>query len=293
MRQHFLTDLWSLIWLLVFLGYLIRSHRRLGNRIGAKALWRMVPGTMPYNIMQLLVTGIVALIIADIFGNDLIAPVYFILWPGLFLLWKYWDRRRTGQALNSSPDLQARLNGQVSPTQPPRATTLPVPSVRPKNKPRDAFRSLGKFAAGVAVLLFVGMGTMIFALSYYHRQAEAEHDKIHIGMTAEQVLSVVQNYFSLHAYSDAPKSGPDDFSHSVSLMIDSDGLLRTYDLSSRQPRMFSPQAAAELMHDKLGDGYEWHWRYTFVNDTPQHISFSVTFGPDGRVKEIKPVYGWD
>jgi hypothetical protein len=47
------------------------------------------------------------------------------------------------------------------------------------------------------------------------------------------------------------------------------------------------------MHERLGDGCEWHWRYTIVNDTPQHFSFSVTFGPDGRVKELKPVYGWD
>jgi hypothetical protein len=58
---------------------------------------------------------------------------------------------------------------------------------------------------------------------------------------------------------------------------------------SRQPRVFSAQAAAELMHERLGDGCEWHWRYTIVNDTPQHFSFSVTFGPDGRVKELKPV----
>jgi hypothetical protein len=48
-----------------------------------------------------------------------------------------------------------------------------------------------------------------------------------------------------------------------------------------------------LMKQKMSDGYEWRWRYTFINDTPQHFSFTVTFGRDGRVKDGTDVWGWD
>ena len=56
--------------------------------------------------------------------------------------------------------------------------------------------------------------------------------------------------------------------------------------------MTEPEAV-ELMKQKMSDGYDWRWRYTFVNDTPMHFSFTVTFGPDGRVKNVTDVWGWD
>lgn len=58
-------------------------------------------------------------------------------------------------------------------------------------------------------------------------------------------------------------------------------------------RQLSRAATAELMKQKMGDGYEWRWRYTFVNATPQHFSFTVTFGRDGRVKNVTDVWDWD
>ena len=48
-----------------------------------------------------------------------------------------------------------------------------------------------------------------------------------------------------------------------------------------------------LMKQKMSGGYEWCWRYTFVNNTPQHFSFTVTFGRDGHVKDVTDVWGWD
>jgi hypothetical protein len=47
------------------------------------------------------------------------------------------------------------------------------------------------------------------------------------------------------------------------------------------------------LHARLHDGYRWSFHYTYINMTPQHVSFSVVFSPDGRVTEVKPVYGWD
>src|SRR6476646_10612451 len=49
--------------------------------------------------------------------------------------------------------------------------------------------------------------------------------------------------------------------------------------------------AAELMKHKMSDGYDWRWQYTFVTATPRHFSFTVTFGREGRVKDISDVWG--
>ena len=47
------------------------------------------------------------------------------------------------------------------------------------------------------------------------------------------------------------------------------------------------------MKQKMSDGYDWRWRFTFINDTLRHFSFTVTFGRDGRVKNVTDVWGWD
>jgi hypothetical protein len=31
----------------------------------------------------------------------------------------------------------------------------------------------------------------------------------------------------------------------------------------------------------------------FINDAPQHFSFTATFGRDGRVKDVTEVWDWD
>jgi hypothetical protein len=291
MIQRTMSDLWLLLCTLVFVGVAVRAYLRLWKRIGVKALWTLVPGTLPYYALRIIVTGIAAAVLAQLASEDGEGLVFLTLWPGLFLLWKYWDRHRR-QAASSLPGFQALPDKQFSTPQPQSPAILPTTLVPPKRK-QPILRILGKFVAAVVLLLIAGIGMVAASLAYYHHLAQVEHDKIRLGMTPEQVLSQVQNYFILAAYSDAPVNGPDDTSHLLTLTTDSNGLLHAYDLPALQARTLSAQAAAELMHEKLGNGYDWHWRYTFVNDTPQHISFIVTFGPDGRVKELKPVYGWD
>jgi hypothetical protein len=51
-------------------------------------------------------------------------------------------------------------------------------------------------------------------------------------------------------------------------------------------------AAIERLHTNH-DGHKWHFHYTNVNATPMHVSFTVVFGPDGRVAEVTPIHGWD
>ncbi len=55
----------------------------------------------------------------------------------------------------------------------------------------------------------------------------------------------------------------------------------------------SESEAIERLHARLHDGYQWHFRYTYLNLTPQHVSFTAVFGSDGRIAEVKPVHGWD
>lgn len=50
--------------------------------------------------------------------------------------------------------------------------------------------------------------------------------------------------------------------------------------------------AAELMKQRMSGGYEWHWKFEFLKDSLLH-SFTVTFGPDGRVKHITDVHTTD
>jgi hypothetical protein len=59
----------------------------------------------------------------------------------------------------------------------------------------------------------------------------------------------------------------------------------------------APQAA-ELMKQKMSGGYEWHCTFTFDKRLmpPTFIAtfgFTVTFGPDGRVKDISDVHTHD
>ena len=274
------SDLLMLPVVLVFLGYLVRSYWRLWKRIGVKALWSFVPGTMPYYLAGALVTFLIAgLVSGTLFG--LVGPwLILILWPVLFFLWKYWDSRRASKTENNSLRSHSSGNDLYSSRQPSHLAT-------------SSTRTLRKVATGVGIFFFGYVVIVLVVLGYSFSQAETERRKIHVGMTAEEVLPALRNYHMLAADSDAPTSGPHDFSHSVSLTIDSNGLFHCQLRCVGKPPVLSAETAAELMHEKLSDGYEWHWHYTFVNLTPQRISFNVIFGSDGRVKEVQAPYGWD
>ena len=43
------------------------------------------------------------------------------------------------------------------------------------------------------------------------------------------------------------------------------------------------------MKQNMSDGYEWRWRYMSRTDRASAY-FSVTFGRDGRVKDISEAY---
>ncbi len=134
---------------------------------------------------------------------------------------------------------------------------------------------------------------IILGLGYYERQAKKERDKVHVGMTVEQVLPLVHGAIGVRAHAILPDNVTDEeLKHYASFFSREDTYCCFAGPDGEKHKLTAPEAAAAL-HQKMSDGYEWVWRYTFVNDTPMHFSFSVTFGTDGRVKKVTDVWGWD
>jgi hypothetical protein len=127
------------------------------------------------------------------------------------------------------------------------------------------------------------------------RRAERVRDSIHVGMTVAEVLHTARDCDVFQASSEAPydKDGSADNIPAMGLSWRRDGTYVTYDRAARQDVHLTEVEAIDRLHIQLHDGYTWHFYYTYINVTPMHVSFSVAFGPDGRVSEINPVHGWD
>lgn len=243
--------------------------------------WTLPPRTLPWYAVRLVVTCMVAGIIASFFGEEG-ALAWILVWPGLFWLWKYWDRRR-GETFPSAAGTQP----SVGPTSRGSSTAIP----RPRLSWRRILRNAALTIVGLVVFFVV---LVVYPLHYSQKQAEAARDKVHVGMMADEVLPAVRGWFGLRAHAVLPENAKDDDgSHYVSLSLDSDGKYHGSVPPNSDLRELSESEAAALLRQKMSDGHEWIWRYTFLNRTPQRFSFSVTFRPDGRVKEVTPVWGWD
>jgi hypothetical protein len=152
-------------------------------------------------------------------------------------------------------------------------------------------KALKRVAASVALIVLVGalmFGAMILYLDQCERLARAERNQVQIGMTVDDVVPLLHGG-GIRAHAVLPDNVSDDQGvHYTTLVAHSDGTFG----SSDAPRLTEHEAVA-LMKQKMSDGYEWRWRYTFINVTPQHFSFTVTFGRDGHVKDVTDVWGWD
>lgn len=159
---------------------------------------------------------------------------------------------------------------------------------------RRVVRKTVTLTAGAFVLIVGMVFVMIYSLGYYARQAKAERDKVHIGMMVDQVLPLVHGAPGIRAHAVLPDTMSDEEGiHYASLTRHEDGTFDCFAAPGCQSNQLTAAEAVALMKQKMSDGYEWRWRYTFINDTPQHLSFTVTFGRDGRVKDITDVWGWD
>lgn len=177
----------------------------------------------------------------------------------------------------------------------PRRSGSVTQAVVPPPVWRRVLRRAVIVMAGAFALIVGLVFLMLLSLGHYARQAGAERDKVHVGMTLEQVLALVHGTPGIRAHAVMPENISDEAGlHYASLMEHEDGTFGCFDaLPDCQFRQLTNAEAVALMKQKMSDGYEWRWRYTFINDTPQHFSFTVTFGRDGRVKDVTEVWGWD
>jgi hypothetical protein len=279
-----LTQVYGLLFLLLIAGTMFQSARRHRRRDGAerKRVWR----EKLWYAFRLGATGVVALVIALMVVDDWAAAVWIVLWVGLYWLWKFWERRnKKGSAAAAVPVA----------TPPP----LPEPQALPDNVTRRPLwqrvvRKTIILGSGAVVFIVVMVGVMTLCLSYYERQARKEHDKVKKGMTVDEVLPLVHGACGIRTHAVLPENVPDDEgAHYVSLMERKNGTFGWSSGPDFQSQQGNEEEAVAVMKQKMSDGYDWRWRYTFLNDTPQHFSFTVTFGSDGRVKDVTDVWGWD
>ena len=225
----------------------------------------------PTDWRRLLTTGAIALLIAcglTAWLGPGAVGMFLFLWLVLYYAWPLLSRW--------VPFLNFVKTGAVA-TAPPRPLWLRM------------LRGTGAWIAGF-VLVVVAFGSLSMApVLVCFGRARRAHDSIHIGMTVPEVLHTVRDCDIFQASSDFPHDGDENHIPAMRLGWAQDGKYHTFDSATD----LSESEALDRLHAKLHDGYRWTFRYTYTNLTPQHVSFSVAFGPDGRVADVKPVYGWD
>jgi hypothetical protein len=286
MQQHLLTYVYGFLFLLLIAGSAFRSMRRRSRRPSPRAAGKRTSRLTWRYLLRLGVTSVAAWAVAVTVADESAALVWVVLWVGLYWLWKLWDRRRG--------------NDIPSPTHQPTTTEMVVPVSQALSgggtRPlwRRAVRKTGTLLAGAFVLSMILVAVMLLCLGYYERQAKAERDKVQIGMTVDQVLPLVHGSMGIRTHAVLPDNvSADEGVHYATLAEHEDGSFGCSCGPDYQWRQLTHDEALALMKQKMSDGYEWRWRYTFINDTPQRFSFTVTFGRDGRVKQVTDVWGWD
>ena len=226
----------------------------------------IIPGlvTLP------LAYGAAAWIDVQFFG-----PVLLGCWIGLYCVWPLVVRRLP--LLN--------LSKGVAPTSPAEQQPLA----------RRLVRGAIVFIGGTGLALFLMSSVVFVPISLSFVRAKKVHNSIHVGMTVQEVLHTAKDCDIFSASSEFPHDDDADPDHipAVNLGWYRDGTYRLYDTAAHQDIRLSESETVDRLSAMLHEGYRWEFRYTYVNLTPMHVTFKVEFGPDGRVAEIKPIYGWD
>ena len=167
------------------------------------------------------------------------------------------------------------------------SSSVAVPTPRP-----TACGTLGGIGYVFVIVLIPALILVPLSMSFF--RARKVHDSIHTGMTAAEVLHTAHDCDIFQASSDFPHDETDIKNIPV-VRLDRtrDGIYRTFDSATSKDLTLSESEAVDHLHARLHDGYPWHFDYTYINGSPQHVTFIVDFGPDGRVSQVGPVYGWD
>ena len=215
-------------------------------------------------VIRLVVTALLAWSISLVVSNDAwsLVCIGIVCWAVLFWLWNWADRTE-------------------------KSVTRPLW--------RKAMRRIVVLAAAfVGLTVFMAVVMLILGLRHSEGQARTERDKIRIGMTAADVLPLVHGYIGIRAHAVLPDNVADEeLVHYANLMQQRDGTFVCSCGTKKELQNLTESETAELMKQKMADGYDWRWRYKFITSTPRHFSFTVTFGRDGRVKDITDIWAWD
>jgi len=277
--------LWLPSWIALFVFWPELQHKLNRPIFGGRK-----PGpTRPTAWGRVIVTGLVALAVSFATAllpvDDLVVILSGpLIWIALYYAWPALSRR------------------------------LPIPeSWRVKAEPdaaspvlrRTVWQLLGRGAlatVGViaATILLMAMTTLA-ALGHGIVLARRVHDSIRVGMSVPEVLEASMDGepptrpLCFGASSDFPydKNAAGDNIPAMNLQKDQGGTYWTYDRATNRSIAMTEAETVERLHVKLHDGYRWRFGYTYITMTPMHLSFSVVFGPDGRVSQVTPVHGWD
>ena len=203
----------------------------------------------------------------------LFMPFWLVFWLVLYYGWPYLSRQVPFLDFDKAPTTQV----------PKRPLWLRL------------IRGTLAWIGAIGLALICMSSIVIVPITLCERRAKRVHDSIRVGMTAQEVLDTAKDCDIFQAGSDFPYDQKTDGDNipAMGLSWRSDGTYGTYDLAARRNISLTESEAIERLHAKLHDGYKWRFHYTYINVTPMHISFTVVFGPNGRVVEVKPVYGWD
>ena len=226
---------------------------------------------------RLLVTAVLAVVVSVVLAftinADVVGIAFIPFWIALYYGWPILSWRLPFLDLDKAP-----------------------PAPAPK-RPRWLRIVRGTLASlGAVLLVFVCTSSLVIVpISLCEHRAQKVANSINVGMTVQEVLDTARDCDVFQAGSESPYDAKADEDNipAMSLSWRRDGTYRTYDLAAHQDISMTESEAVERLHAKLHDGYKWYFSYTYTNVTPMHVSFSVIFGPDGRVVEVTPVHGWD
>ena len=232
-----------------------------------------------FSFSRLVITGMLALLLSAmaIVINSGFSAIWILpFWLALYFGWYYLTRR--------FPFLNTEI-----------ARVRPAPespgSVQPRRGgPRYAWNNLKVLAL---VLLFLFLLLLPVMLSF--QKARTAHNSIHAGMTVAEVLPTVKECDLFSASSDFlyVKRTDGGKAPELSLSWNKDGTYQTFDPAAGRIISMTESEAVEYLRATLHDGYTWTFYYTYNNVTPEHVTFHVVFGTDGRVSEVKDIYGFD
>jgi hypothetical protein len=186
------------------------------------------------------------------------------LWIALFLGWPYLSRRWA---------LYFPKSQQPRPPAPKRPFAIRL------------LRGFGKLVSALILVLIVPQLPLGF--SFY--QAESARRTLHVGMTEDEVLRSVRGWDGMQVLSFPEGADPDTGDIlAISFGTSGNGVYTVGDYTTGRGRQISEPEALALIQQKVQGTDKHSFLYNYVNFN-QKVYFSVVFGPDGRVTEVREI----